>query len=105
MAGFARFFHNLAPAFATRAGLRDAENPSRGNDLSASIAGVAGFNAGTFLGPLTVANIAAIKFVDGDFSLDAAGGFEKRNFHVVTQIGTALGAIGIAAFTAKQVFK
>src|ERR1700722_3935915 len=101
VAGMARLVNNTAQAFATRAGLRDAENAARTDDLAASAAHRASLGRGAVFRPAAVAGFARAEFAGANFLLAALGGLEKSQFHVVTQIITALGAAG-ASFAAAE---
>src|SRR5256884_618935 len=95
-------FHGAAGAFASRAGLGDAENPARVDDLPASAAGGTGLRCRARLRARTAAGLAGVWFGDRDFLFAAQYRFLKRDLHVVTKVGAALRAGGIAPFAAEE---
>src|SRR5581483_11368583 len=104
--GLARFLQDAPRAFATRAGLRNAENSPRTDDLAPSAASRARPALRARLRSRTVADIAPVVLGDRDFLFATVRGFLERDFHVVAQIGAPLRLrrVGTAA-AAKQILK
>src|SRR5581483_8456893 len=104
--GLARFLQDAPRAFATRAGLRNAENSPRTDDLAPSAASRARPALRARLRSRTVADIAPVVLGDRDFLFATVRGFLERDLHVVAQIGAPLRLrrVGTAA-AAKQILK
>src|SRR5207237_742805 len=95
-AGFARLLDHPPRPLAMRAGLGDAENPTRTHDLSAAAAGRTGFSLRSGFGSRAAAGIAALGLCDRDFLFASVGGFLEGDLHVVTEIVAPLRLCGIA---------
>src|ERR1035437_22266 len=97
-----RFFDDAPRALTLRAGLRDAEDAARTDDLSASTADGAGFGAGTGFRAGAVAGAATFGFGDGDFLFATVSGFLEGDFQVVTQIVAALRLHGVGTYRSEE---
>src|SRR5262249_4092798 len=93
-AGFAWVVDGFSGAVALRAGLGNAEDAARGDDLAATAATRANPGPRTAFGSGSVACLTAIKFRDRDLLLGAMGGFLEGDFHVIAQVVPALGLRG-----------
>ena len=99
------FLEDSARALAMRAGLGDAENPTRIDDLAAATTGWAGPDAGAGFRTRALASFARLGLSDRDFLLAPVGGLLEGDFHVVTEVVAALGLSGVGPAAAEEVFE
>jgi hypothetical protein len=71
-------------ALAMRAGLGDAEDAARADDLTAAAAGGAGSGSGTGFGSGAIAGITPLGFADGDLLFTAARSLFKGDLEVIS---------------------
>ena len=102
VADVARSLDHFAESAAARAGLRDLEKSARADDLAAPATGRAGDRARAGRGAAALTLVAGVELAHFDFFFHAESRFLERDLHVVTQIASALAAVGSACAAAEK---